>query len=104
MIDLSRIQELEDFIFDQESEEALKQIEKCDTCNWGEPENGDCMIKDFCIKYTPIDKEVGANEQNENLIKDLFSTIKFLDSSLQRTMKLNEELAKLIPKRKKEKS
>ena len=92
MIDLSRFQELEDFIFDQKSKDALKQIKKCDNCFQEKLKENDCKIKDFCDKYTPIEEETN-DDQNVTLIKDLFSTIKFL-------LNFNKELAELFQKKK----
>ena len=72
MIDLLRLKELKDFILDEESEDSLKQLEKCNICN--DCDSPDCNIKDLCKKYTPL----SYNDETQLLLKDLFETIEYL--------------------------
>ena len=74
MIDLKRLQELKDFILDEDNERTEKQIEKCNTCNYLTHNHNDCDVKDFCKKYTPF----GGNEKSQLLLRELFETIEFL--------------------------
>jgi len=71
ILDERDIENIKSFVFDESTEEEL---EMCNKCGFTEEINKDCVYKDICTRYSPI--EIG--DESMNLVRDLFDTIDYL--------------------------
>jgi hypothetical protein len=71
ILDERDIENIKSFILNESTEEEL---EMCNKCGFTEEINEDCVYKDICARYSPI--EIG--DEMMELVVDLFDTIDYL--------------------------
>jgi len=71
ILDERDIENIKGFILNESTEDEL---EMCNKCGFTKEINEDCVYKDICARYSPI--EIG--DESMNLVRDLFDTIDYL--------------------------